>query len=485
MKHFYLFILVFISFKALAQIPTPKQTGFEQVIERYLNFNAGGDPQWVKLMEINRDVNPDFKDSLNRKSPDNADLYFMNTDYFELSNLEIGVIKQAYFPEIRSVLYEIGTTDIAEEVQYKNIYKNDTLYSYGGDVDYEEEPLYYDFLGTYYIDPNAEKNANRGAWYNYKGRDSESETTMPVYQNGYFKKEGNIQWQVEKTDTWFGIYIDTLDANGLIKNSVSYSAADSASIDNYSSITRYEYDQQNRITKKTWYSDEIPEATGEPLQLEVSEIVEFSYDATNKTKKTYRYNTVFYEDLGFIMVLNDSSKTVIETNNGKIIRKEIHGIYNGAFKLYSKYDYTYDQRGNLVRSDEEVYSEQDDEYTITFTEFTDTTKVQKANYLGDLYVLDSTVFAKGGIITNQANFNFANETKINWSPNPSTEQFRISGSKEIALVKIINTQGELVLQQSVAENSPISTQELISGLYIIQVYNNKEQLLQQGKLIIQ
>ncbi len=482
MKHFYLFILVFISLDIIAQIPTPKQIGFEQVIERYLNFNAEGDAFWVKLMEINRDVNPNFKDSLNRKSPDNADLYFMNTDYFELSDLEIGVIKQAYFPEIRSVLYEIGTTDISEEVQYKNIYRNDTLYSYGGDVDYEEEPLYYYFLGTYYIDPNAEKNANRGAWYNYKGRDSESETTMQLYQNGYFKKEGNIQWQVEKSDNWFGIYIDTLDANGLIQNSVSYSAADSASLEQYSSMVTYEYDQQNRITKKTSYTDEIPESAP-PIQLEITEIEEKTYNNGNNTTWIYRYKPEITGG-GINMLRYDSIKTETEITNGKIYRKEIHGIYNGAFKLYSKYKYTYDQSGNLIRTDEERYSEENDEYTITFTEFTDTTRVGKINYLGKTYSLDSTVFAKGRVITNKPNFNFENNNGITWSPNPASQQFKIIGNNDVSTVKIINSRGELVLEQAISENGLIQTNGIISGLYVIQVFNQKKQLLKQGKIIL-
>lgn len=485
MKHFYLFTLIFISLNALAQIPTPKQSDFEQVIERYLNFNASGEPMWVKTMEVKRTLNPEFNNAVNRKSPDAALIYFMNTDDFELSEFDAEIINHTYFTELKSTLYELGTTNIVEEVQYKNIYKNDTLYSYQGDVDYEEEPLYYGFLGSYYIDPNPENNSDLGAWYSYKTRDSESETTMQVYQNGYFKKEGNIQWEVEKTDTWFSIYIDTLNTNGLIQTSVSYSATDSASLENYSSMITYEYDLQNRITNKTSYSDEIPEETSNPFLLEVKKIEAYTYNGDNSTKWVYSYNPVLSGNNNYVMERTDSIKTETEIINGKITSKEIYQIANDEFRLYYRYQYYYDQSGNITQIDEDRYSEEDGEYTSYYTELTDTTRVLKADYLGDIYVLDSTVFTKSDIITNKPTFNFTNESKLNWSPNPATEQFRISGSKEISSVKIINNQGEIVLKQPVSENSPVSTRSLISGMYIVQVYNSKEQLLQQGKLVIQ
>jgi len=68
-----------------------------------------------------------------------------------------------------------------------------------------------------------------------------------------------------------------------------------------------------------------------------------------------------------------------------------------------------------------------------------------------------------------SNVDVVNVSKIQIFPNPVLDSFQIGGITENTLVKIIDTNGRIVLQQMVSPNEQISVGHLSVGMYFVQV----------------
>jgi hypothetical protein len=119
------------------------------------------------------------------------------------------------------------------------------------------------------------------------------------------------------------------------------------------------------------------------------------------------------------------------------------------------------------------------------TEYTTVSRTLAEWRLGTTDVIDLCAMQKTMPTSLQQQYATEQGSTVSIYPNPTQQQFYVRGNLPAnSSITLTDITGTVVLKQNVVAGQPITIDTQAKGLFLYQIYNEQQQLLHYGKLVV-